>query len=62
MSPNITENALYLPEATFIYLHLYFFKKSVCILKYFVPYGSILVNGERESNVIENVRVKKKLH
>ena len=61
-SPNITENVFYLPGATFMYLHQYFLKNSVSILKYLVPCGSTPVNGERESNVIENIRVKKKLH
>ena len=62
ISPNVTENAFYLPGATFICLHLYFFKNSVCILKYLVQCGSTPLNGERESNVIADIRVKKKLH
>ena len=32
------------------------------MLKYLVPCGSTPLNGERESNVIANGRVKKKLH
>ena len=62
ISPNVIENAFYLPGATFIYLHLYFLKNSVCILKYLVQCGSTPLNGERESSVIANIGVKKKLH
>ena len=31
-------------------------------MKYLVQCGSAPLNGERESNVIANIRVKKKLH